>query len=150
MNKGMAIFKRVQRLQGGTREVRDKVPPFFENGKWWWEKDVPLRPMSEMPDNEEDLSPEELRREQEDYKRRVKESQYIQAQKGTSNIMGMQTTANNPGMKLFIGKIKGTRPKLLLPHPAKARLPNAAQLDESVRTPLGIQRDSSKINKGYK
>jgi hypothetical protein len=66
-------------------------------------------------------------------------------QKGTSNIMGMQTTANNPGMKLFIGKIKGTRPKLLVPHPAKPRLPNAAQLDESVRTPLGIQRDSSKI-----
>jgi hypothetical protein len=59
----------------------------------------------------------------------------------------MNTTGNtNMGMKLFMAKIKGTRPKLLVPHPSRPRLPNAAQLDESVRTPLGIQRDSSKIN----
>lgn len=63
----------------------------------------------------------------------------------------MNTTGNtNMGMKLFMAKIKGTRPKLLLPHPSRPRLPNAAQLDESVRTPLGIQKGSSKINKGYK
>jgi hypothetical protein len=60
--------------------------------------------------------------------------------------MSMQTTGNNPGMKLFMGKIKGVRPKLLVPHPARARLPNAAQLDESVQTPLGIQKGSSGIH----
>ena len=98
MNPGMSIFRRYQRLQGGTNEVRDKIPPFFVDGKWWWEredagKEPKLRPMSEMPENEEDLSPEELRREQEDYKRRVRESQYIQVQQGTSNV--------NPGLRLF-------------------------------------------------
>jgi hypothetical protein len=60
--------------------------------------------------------------------------------------MSMQTTGNNPGLKLFMGKIKGVRPKLLVPHPARARLPNAAQLDESVQTPLGIQKGSSGIH----
>jgi hypothetical protein len=60
--------------------------------------------------------------------------------------MSMQTTGNNPGMKLFMGKIKGVRPKLLVPHPSRARLPNAAQLDESVQTPLGIQKGSSSIH----
>ena len=50
-------------------------------------------PPGYLPDNEEDLSPEELRREQEDYKRRVRESQYIQAQQGTSNV--------NQGLRLL-------------------------------------------------
>ena len=43
-----------------------------------------------MPENEEDLSPEELRREQEDYKRRLRESKYIQAQGGTSKVQHFQ------------------------------------------------------------
>jgi hypothetical protein len=61
--------------------------------------------------------------------------------------MSMQTTGNtNMGLKLFMGKIKGVRPKLLIPHPAKVRLPNAAQLDASVQTPLGIQKGSSGIH----
>jgi hypothetical protein len=60
--------------------------------------------------------------------------------------MSMQTTGNNPGMKLFMSKIKGVRPKLLIPHPAKVRLPNAAQLAQSVETPLGIQKGSSGIH----
>ena len=35
---GHAIFKRMQRLQGGEYDVRDKEPPFAEGGKWWWER----------------------------------------------------------------------------------------------------------------
>jgi hypothetical protein len=105
VNPGLAIFKKRHRLQGGTEDVRDKVPPFFVNGKWWWERanaeDAPLRPMSEMPENEEDLSPEELRREQEDYKRRVRESKYIQAQQGNSNV----------GLNLFRRKQMLRKPK---------------------------------------
>jgi hypothetical protein len=44
----------------------------------------------------------------------------------------MQTTGNNPGLRLFMAKLKGTQPKLLLPHPQKARLPNTPQLEAGV------------------
>lgn len=61
--------------------------------------------------------------------------------------MGMQTIGNtNPGLKIFMGKIKGTRPKLVLPHPARPRLPNAAQLAQSIETPIGVKKGSSGIH----